>query len=215
MAYLLPIKNSAGTQTIGVALNASNRIDVYDDAGAIAFEVVNIPDTTPALGAKFPVYDSDGVAYDLFSFSSVASGTVVEETLDDPVTPGDLRTRARYYLADGEAWQIKARVTNDEGFAYAYQAFASIVVTVYDLSTGSGDVYIPTDPALAVVFTTSLQDWAYDAYGYNFMLTILPSELTGGTEGCHVYKAEINLVLNAGGSKIVEGMLVSRSEMGA
>ena len=215
MAYLLPVKNSFGTQTVGIELNASNRINIYDDAGAIAFEVVNIPDTTPALGAKFPVYDSDGVAYDLFTFLNVTSGTVISETLPDGVTPGDARTRARYLLNDGEAWAIKARVTDADGFAYSYQAFVSVVVTVYDLSTGSVDVYTPADPALAAIFTTSLQAWSYDSYGYNLMFTILPSEMTGATEGCHSYKAEINLVLNAGGSKIVEAMLVTRSEMGA
>jgi hypothetical protein len=86
---------------------------------------------------------------------------------------------------------------------------------VYDQSTGSADIYTPDDPALAVVFRPALVAWEYDEYGYNFSHSIVPANLTGGTEGCHVYKVEIALALNTGGSRIIEAYFVVRSEMGA
>lgn len=213
-AYYLPVKSSNGLLTAGIPVNASNRVDIYDSAGSIAFEVVNVPDATPAAGGKFPIYDSNGVDYDLFRFSSSTTGTEIESLLEGQ-TSGDANTAARNTARDGEGWTVKARITNEDGFAYAYASFQSCTVTVYDQSTGSADIYTTTDPDLATVFQTDLMPWAVDAYGYNFALSIQPSELTGGTEGGHVYKVEVNLVLNTGGSRIVESWWVIRSEAGA
>lgn len=214
MPYLLPVRRRNGLLVSGVALDAvTSRTEIVDRALAEQ-AIINVPDTTPALGGKFPV--GQRVGSDVYiAYSTSVSETVISETLEDGATPGDARTRARYYLNDGEAWQIKARLTDSDGLAYSYLAFVSVTVTVYDLSTGGVDIYTPADPALASIFLTSLASWQYDSYGYNFMMTILPSELTGATEGCHVYKAEINLVVNSGGSKIIEATLVTRSEMGA
>lgn len=211
VAYFLPIKSSNGLLTVGIPVNASNRVDIYDDAGAIAFEVINVPDATPAAGGKFPIYDSNGVDYDLFRFSSSTSGTEIEGLLEGQ-TSGDANTRARNKAIDGESWSLKFRLTNEDGYAYAYASFSAVSVAVYDQSTGSTDVYTAADPDLPTIFQTELMPWDVDAYGYNVALTISPSDITGGTEGGHVFKVELAFTLNTGGIRVVESWWVIRSE---
>lgn len=212
MAHFLPIKRRNGLSTVGLAVNGSNRIEITD-RGGVAREIVNEPDTTPALGGKFPVYTVAGVRVDL-AYTSSSTGTEIESVIST-VTSGDARTAARYVVRDGEPMMLQARITNALGEPYAYGAFSSITVSVYDQSTGGGDIYIPADPALASVFQSSLVAWPYDDEGYNFSLEVLPAHLTGGVEGGHVYKIEVNAVLNTGGSRLIEGWYVIRSEASA
>ena len=53
MSVSLPIKTRSSQ--LLVAVNVNNRISVFD--GATEYEITNSPNTTPALGGKFPVYD--------------------------------------------------------------------------------------------------------------------------------------------------------------
>ena len=210
--YYLPVRKRSGLQVVGVGLNVSSRVNVTDRAAAV-HEIVSVPDALPVNGGKFPISTRTGTEV-YIPYTLTVDGTIISETIEGD-TPGDARTNARYQLRDGEPWVLKFRITDSTGAPFGYQAFTECRVTVYDLSTGSADVYTSADPAVAAIVLTALAAWEHDVYGYNVTLTILPAELTGGIEGTHAYKAELNFVLNAGGSRVVNAWLVPSSEMGA
>lgn len=217
MAYVLPIRRRNGLQILGIAVNVSNRIEITEDDGVTTREIVNTPDLSPASGGKFPAYLQDPAAAVVpiaYTNTGNLDGILVAEFLDG-MTPGDANTAERQVVRDGEAWLVRARLTNVDGQPYAYTAFSTLAVKVYDQSTGSATIYTATAPALAVVVQSELMDWTHDEYGYTVLLTILPADLNPSMEGGHVYKAELVFTLNTGGAKIVESWAVVRSEQGA
>ncbi len=64
---------------------------------------------------------------------------------------------------------------------------------VYDISsqTPSTDIFVGADPGAAVITAiTNDAAWTVDSTGRNFLYTLSNSEVTGGYEGGHVYRAQ-------------------------
>lgn len=82
MTAKLPV--TADRTVYGVDVNGSSRIEIFNAAGT-AFEITNVPDTTPALGGKFPVLDA-AAAQTLIEFIDTI-GPVLNDYIG--ISPGD------------------------------------------------------------------------------------------------------------------------------